>query len=367
MEINPKTAYIKTGPVQYINREGILNDCGKYIARWGRRAVVSGGLRAMASVEKKLADSLDSSGIKWEKHIFTGECSNSNISLIKEMIGDMEADVMIGVGGGKSLDTAKAAAEECGIPVVCIPTIAATCAGASAVSITYNDSGVFERTIFLKQNPNLVIVDPCVIANAPAEYLQSGIFDSISKWYEGNAAIKSIKSPDVFTCSAVQLAFLLYKTMEAEAVTAVESAKNKKVSPQLLHIIDLNIYLTAVIQSMGQATVMGAAAHAVHNGLSVIPESHKLLHGFKVGYGIIVQLFLEKQPIAYIKDVVGFFKEMGLVPSLKGLGLNADKDAMTRIAEKASLDSNLKAMPFAVDVKMIVEAMEKAESLVGRP
>lgn len=277
------------------------------------------------------------------------------------MVRGSKADILIGIGGGKSLDAAKAAAEECCIPVVCIPTIAATCAAASAVSITYTDDGVFEKTIFLKRNPDLVIVEPSVIAKAPVEYLQSGIFDSISKWYEGNAVIKGINNPDVFTCAAVQLAALLSNTMELNALDAIKAVKDRKVNSQLIHVIDLNVYLTAVIQSMGQATVMGAAAHAIHNGLSVIPQSHKLLHGFKVAYGIIVQMYLEKQPIDQIRGTVQMFKGVGLNPSLNGLGLEVDENALVRIAEKAVQDSNLKAMPFPVDVGMLVNAMVEVE------
>ncbi len=32
-----------------------------------------------------------------------------------------------------------------------------------------------------------------------------------------------------------------------------------------------------------------AAAHAVHNGLTVLPQTDKFLHGTKVAYGILVQ------------------------------------------------------------------------------
>ena len=362
--INPQTAYIKTAPMQYVNKVGILQESGKYISRWGKRALISGGNKALSAIESQLCESLDSNGINWSKHIFIGECCNENIEIIIKKARDMEADIIIGVGGGKAIDSAKAAAEECGISLVCIPTIAATCAAASGISVVYYKSGEFEKDIYLTRTADLVLVDPVTITNAPVEYLQSGILDSISKWYESNAAIKSLKTPDVFTLTSVYTARLINEIMEKEASDAIEQVKEKKVNDTLLHVIDLNIYLAGVAQGMGQVSTRGAAAHSIHGGLSVLEESHKILHGFKVGYGIIVQLFMEGVELEKINKVVEFFRKLNLEPSLKGLKLPSDKDTMLAVARKAVKDPIMKRMPFFVDEDVVVKAMEEVEGNV---
>ena len=51
---------------------------------------------------------------------------------------------VVGVGGGKILDTSKAVAYENNIPVAIVPTLASTDAPCSALAVVYSDEGVFE-------------------------------------------------------------------------------------------------------------------------------------------------------------------------------------------------------------------------------
>lgn len=360
-KLNPQTAYLQTAPAQYVNEKDILLKSGLYISRWGKKALISGGVKALKSIEDRLFSSLDQSNIKWQKRTFRGECSDENISEIIRKAKEMEADVIIGVGGGKALDSAKTAAELCMLPIVCVPTVAATCAASSAFSVIYTDEGEFKRDHFLTTNPNLVMIDPEVIANAPVDYLKSGIFDALSKWYEGQAVLSGIKKPDLYTISAMKLAKILYEKMNKNALSAVESVIKNQVSESLSEVIDLNIYLTGVIQSLGQTTSRGAAAHAIHNGLTIMEESHDLLHGVKVAYGIIVQLLMENKSEKELQQVISFFRELGINPSLKGLVLPFDKDVLNKVAIKAAEDTVMKNMPFVVEPSMILEAMAELE------
>ena len=116
---------------------------------------------------------------------------------------------------------------------------------------------------------------------------------------------------------------------------------------------------------MGQNTSRGAAAHGIHNGMTSIEESHELLHGLKVGYGIIVQLYLEEKPESYIDDVINFFNELGLEPSFKGLGLPFTEDNLRKTASKSVNDTVMLKMPIKVTEEMIIEAMNKVESKVN--
>ncbi len=65
-----------------------------------------------------------------------------------------------------------------------IPTIAATCAAWTPLSVWYNDAGqALQFEIFDDAN-FLVLVEPQIVLNAPAEYLLAGIGDTLAKWYE---------------------------------------------------------------------------------------------------------------------------------------------------------------------------------------
>lgn len=351
----------KIAPVQYINVPGVIGESGKYLTELGKRALISGGVKALGAVESQLVKSLDEYGIKWAKHIFTGYCSDKNVGLIKEKARECSADFIIGVGGGRALDAAKAAADQCEIPVVTIPTIAATCAASTAVSIIYNDKGAYDRDYYLTTNPRLVLIDPGVIAKAPVEYLASGIFDAIAKWYEGEVIVKGIDRPDIFTASAIELSRLLNRRMSEEALKAIDLVNKKEVGDALLQVIDLNIFITGAIQSFGQSTCRGAIAHSIHNGLTIMEESHEILHGFKVGYGIVVQIYVENWPEEEVKKVVSFFRKLGLEPSLKGLNLPNDEEIIRSVAEKTVNDPLMKRMPYRVTAEMIVSAIEQLE------
>lgn len=364
--LDPQTSFLKTAPIQYVNRTGILDRSGEYIRGWGKQTLICGGKRALEAARERLTDSLKNAHIAWEEHLFSGECCDENIKRIIEKIKKYRTNIVIGVGGGKCLDSAKAAAGACTVPIVCIPTIAATCSATTAQSVVYSKNGIFERVIFLSSNPQLVLVDPTIIANAPVIYLQAGILDSLAKWYEGRAVFKGIKNPDIYTSSAMCLSGLLHDEMKKKSIRAIELVKENRVDESLIHVIDLIIYLTGVIQGMGLATLRGGIAHAVYNGLTVLEESHALLHGIKVGYGIVVQLILERVSQKELKEVVQFFRKLDFEPSLKGLNLVIKEDDTLKIAEKAANDPYIGKMPFLVKKEMILSAIEKLENIIDR-
>ncbi len=354
-------SFVRTGPTQYVNRTGILSKAGDCIAPWGHRALISGGQKALGASEKSLTRSLDKAAIKWRKHSFTGECSPANIARIKGKAQDLKADLIIGVGGGKSLDTAKQAAAELGLPAVCIPTIAATCAATTALSVIYNDRGEFEGTCVHARNPSLVLVDPEIITHSPGMYLRAGILDSLAKWYEGRAVWPSVQNPDVPSAAAFQLAEVLYKGHKKHAIKAVRLNAEHRVEDSLIQTLDLVIHLTGMIQTLAKGTLFTAIAHPLHNGLTLMKESHRVLHGLKVGYGIMVQLCVEKCPKKEFEEVLSFFRQLGLEPSLKGLNLPFDRDLILRVADKAANDPGFGPLNYPVNKFVIASAMERLE------
>jgi glycerol dehydrogenase len=353
--------YVRVGPTQYINRVRILRTAGNYIAPWGTRALISGGKTALAVSEGQLTKSLDKAGIKWRRHLFTGESSPRNIAMIKGNAQDFKADLIIGVGGGKSLDAAKQAATELGLPVVCVPTIAATCSATTALSVIYNERGEFLRVRIHARNPSLVLVDPEIITHSPGIFLRAGILDSLAKWYEGRAVWASVKNPDVQSAAAFQLAEVLYNGHRKYAIDAVRLNAEHRVEDALIQTLDIAILLTGVIQTLGKGTLFTGLAHPVHNGLTLMEESHHILHGLKVGYGIMVQLCVQNCPRKEFNDALSFFRKLGLEPSLKGLKLPFDRELILRVADKAANDPDIGPLNFPVNRAVIASAMEKLE------
>lgn len=357
----PALEFLRTGPAQYVNRAGILRKAGACIAPWGNRALISGGKKALEAAEEPLVKSLSKSGIVCRRHLFSGEASLSNAAKVKKEALALGANVIIGVGGGKSLDTAKQAAADLGLPLVCIPTIAATCAASTALSVIYNDRGEFYRDHVHPRNPSLVLVDPEVLTRAPGMYLRAGILDSMAKWFEGRSVYPCVPNPDLQTNMAIHLAEVLYQGHRKHALEAVHLNSEGRLGYDLSQTLDLVLLLTGVIQTLAKGTLFTAVAHPLHNGLTVMEESRGVLHGLKVGYGIIVQLWIEKRPKKEFEDVLYFFRQLGLEPSLQGLNLPSDPEIIRRVAEKAAGNAERGPLGYPVNNVVIARAMRELE------
>ncbi|MGV8038497.1 iron-containing alcohol dehydrogenase, partial [Mycobacterium kansasii] len=79
------------------------------------------------------------------KVIFRGEASPEEIDRITGIGREFGADVIIGLGGGKTLDSAKAIADNLQLPVAILPSLASTDAPCSRLSVIYHADGSFKE------------------------------------------------------------------------------------------------------------------------------------------------------------------------------------------------------------------------------
>src|SRR5690606_41668644 len=80
---------------------------------------------------------------------FNGECSKDEINRLNDVVKANNSDVVVVVGGGKTIDTAKAVAYYAKLPVVIFTTIASTDAPCSALSVVYTDEGEFDEYLIV--------------------------------------------------------------------------------------------------------------------------------------------------------------------------------------------------------------------------
>ena len=96
----------------------------------------------------------------------------------------MQPDFLVGMGGGKAIDTAKGVAHQLGIPLVSLPTLVSNCAPITALSVVYREDGPFDRFLFYDAPPALTLVDLTLAANAPARFFRAGLGDTLAKYLE---------------------------------------------------------------------------------------------------------------------------------------------------------------------------------------
>lgn len=266
---------------------------------------------------------------------FGGECSDEEIERVIAHARDIDANVIIGAGGGKALDTAKAAAHMLGVPVAVVPTLASTDAPCSALSVIYTAEGAFKRYLVLPRNPDLVLVDTEVIAAAPVRFLVSGMGDALSTWFEAedcraSGAGNMTGRPGGMT--ALGLARMCYDTLLADGVDAKRACEARTVTPAFERIVEANTLLSGLGFESGGLS----GAHAIHNGLTVLPETHHFWHGEKVAIGTLALLMLTRRPAAVVAEAFDFCEAVGLPTTLADIGLtDVTDDQLRQVAEMA--------------------------------
>lgn len=355
---------IFNSPSKYVQGPDELAKLGGYVDPLGTKALVvttpSGAKRVGAKVEAGFADAKATALFE----SFNGECSENEVNRLVEVARANGCDVIVGIGGGKTLDTAKATAHFMGCPVVICPTIASSDAPCSALSVLYTDDGQFDRYLFLPANPNLVLMDTTVIAASPVRLTVSGMGDALATYFEA----KATHDADGATCAggkgglaALSLARLCYDTLMKDGVKAKVALEAGALTPAVEHVIEANTLLSGIgFESSGLA-----AAHAIHNGLTLLPECHGMYHGEKVAFGTLAQLVLEDASTEQIEEVLGFCIELGLPVTLGQLGVEeVTREKVMTVAKAACApDDTMGNMPFEVTPEMVADAIIGADAL----
>ena len=159
-----------------------------------------------------------------------------------------------------------AIAAEC-MEKIFLPTVAATDAPCTGLSVIINDDHSFDKYLFYPTNPDAVMVDTTVIANAPVKFLIAGMGAALGTYFEGRASIRtesaSLEGTGI-TRAGQARARLCYDTLREYGKQAVEACKVHAVTPALENIIEANVYLSGV----GADNVNCAAAHSFYNGVT---------------------------------------------------------------------------------------------------
>lgn len=320
-------------PGRYVQGMGVRKRLGQEMERFGKTGLVVCDPYIFENYLEEFSGCFEKVKTHFEK--FGGECCDEEIERLVKVGREKKAEVVIGIGGGKTLDTAKAVAYESKVPVVIVPTLASTDAPCSALSVIYTLSGEFKRYLFLPRNPDLVLVDTEIIARAPVRLLVAGMGDALATWFEAESCQKKHApnmTGDVGSMTAYALARLCYDTLLAYGRLALAANERHVVTPALERVVEANTLLSGLGFESGGL----AAAHAIHNGLTVLEQTHKYYHGEKVAIGVLASLFLTDKPAAVIDEVYNFCRDVGLPTTLDEIGLaEVSDEELMKVAEAA--------------------------------
>lgn len=353
-------------PQKVIYGFDILKDIGKTVKSVADKVVIVND-EAIYSVIKSGIDSIEKEEVEFERFSFNRECTYKEINLVVKKIEEIGAQAVIGIGGGKTSDTVKAAGNIAGITVITVPTIASNCASWASHSAIYNSEGRAVEYLPAKSNPNIIYIDEKIIFEAPVRYFKAGIADTLAKWVETKTYLENFKRDtlDLETEFAVYLAEKSYKELLEISSKAVNDVENGILSENVRRSIKHIIVTAGLIGGIGGNACCAVAAHSINNGLTVIPEKYKgTLHGESVGFGNIVQLVLNKESDGKINELVNFYQESGIKVSLADIGYkDITEEELRLIAEKTTLShETIWNMRNKIDINEVKEAILKANN-----
>jgi glycerol dehydrogenase len=355
---------VLASPLKYIQGPGEISRIQDRLSHLGGPVLFVMGRTAFSSLKPVIEESYRTCDTRLVFEQFGGECTRREIARLRAVSRTHGCTVVVGVGGGKALDTAKGVAYYENIPVISVPTIASTDAPTSAIAVTYTEDHIFDGNLQLLRNPELVLADTDVISRAPVRFLVAGMGDALSTYFEARANAAS--DHDNFaggksTNVSLALARLCYEILIRDGIKAKQAAENQVCSRELENIIEANIYLSGIgFESSGLA-----CAHSVYNAFTRLPSCHTMYHGELVAFGTLVQLVLEKAKRTEIDEVLRFCTGVGLPVTFAGISeRELTRDELMTVAVAASgPGSFMDSEPFAVTPEMVLDAMVAADAM----
>lgn len=357
---------IFASPSRYIQGKDVLKTGLSHIAKLGNKALLLSDDIVWKLVGEELKGNLEAEGIAVVHVPFNGEASVNEINRVTAIGTENGVDVVIALGGGKTIDSGKAICDNLQVPIAVLPTIASTDAPTSALSVIYNDAGAFEKYLFYKKNPELVMVDTAVVSKAPTRLLASGIADALATYVEARAVKQkhgNTMAGGKQTLAAIAIAEKCEAILFEYGLQAMADNQAKCVTEALEAVVEANTLLSGVgFESAGLA-----AAHAIHNGFTAIEgDIHHLTHGEKVAYGTLTQLYLENRPKAELDKYIGFYQALGLPTTLAELHLaGVSEEELLKIGTQATIEGEtIHQMPFAITASDVADALKGLDAYV---
>ena len=346
-------------PIKYEN-EVSIEEAGELLAPLGKKAFIIAGKTAWKKAGEKLTKALKDAGTEYITEIWQGYPTQAQAEIYSKAAKEYGADYVIGVGGGRILDLAKAASEKAGLDIVTVPTIAATCAAWSTLSVLYTAEGKQDIYFFRKRSPILIIADKKLLLEAPERYIISGAADSIAKWYELNTNFNANRN-DFALRLQLAVSQVILDLNENEFIDAY--IKGEVTEGLLSNTIDSNILLAGLAGSIEGKVPYGGLAHHFYNQSTQIDNPNKRLHGEVVIFGLNVQFAAEGRPDEEIKAYLQRLKKLRLPVTLSDLGLD-DKAAVREITERMSARiTDYAGSGHTLAPELIEKAIYKVDSL----
>ncbi len=339
--------------------KGIADVCNRH----GKKMLLIGGEKALAAGKERLLSALADTEIEIvDMVLFGSDCTYDNIHKWASYAKECGADMIMGMGGGKALDTAKGAGYEADLPVFTYPTIASTCAATTALSVVYRADGSFDSFYFYERPAYHCFIDLTIIANAPDQYLQAGMGDTIGKFFECHFAARGDKLQHSSALGR-EISNMCYAPLLEYGEQALKDCRSHEASVSLKQAVLANIVSTGLVSLMVLDEYNCAIAHSVYYALVLLPGfEEKYLHGNVVAYGVLVQLLVDHDREEALK-LKEFLQKLDIQTTLKEMEVPVDRGYLKDVLHETVTGPDMEHIPYEVTEDMIFVAMQEVENL----
>lgn len=315
---------VRLSPVEYVNQPGILKEFHEIIAtKEYQHPTILTDQNVIAATQGFVPDDFYD---RYSLIIFGGNCTYEEADRVKDQI-DPQTDVLIALGGGQLMDTAKNVADWLKLDIINVPTVPSNCASIATKSMVYSEET--HELVGRERHPQavtLVLVDPKLLRQAPKNYILSGIGDTLAKWYEirRRLLVPEAEGP------AFDIARRLIEVSKERtlAITDLAALDDEQVFSDLLDTVFL---IAASVDGFASTRGRSVAAHSFNNGYLKVNHHPIKTHGEVVSFGVLTQLAVEKE-FDELKRLMPFYERIGLPTKLSDLGLVAETPEITTIA-----------------------------------
>lgn len=353
-------------PSRYLQGPGAIDVLAEHAAPYGSVPVLIGDAHVVAMLGERVTSAMAAAGLRPRLLVLDGEITRAAIAGLGDQVRDEEVSLVIGLGGGKSLDAAKGVAQLLGKPVFTVPTIASNDSPTSASIAIYDEHHVMVAVDRMARNPDLVLVDTDLIAKAPVRFLLAGIGDAISKKFEADGCLAGTGVTPFGTrplLTAIAIADRCYTTIRRHGAAAVAACGRGEASADLEAVVEATVLMSGLGFENGGLSL----AHSLTRGLVRTRDAMDAIHGYQIAWALLVQWAAEERGDEEILDLMAFYREIGLPASLPELGMRDPSGAeIEQMAEWTMVAPHLANLDRPVTPQMLAAAIRRVEALAAK-